>query len=187
VGNREDLLRAARVCLQERGLDTTARDIAATAGVSLAAIGYHFRTKDELLAYAAAEVIGEQLGAWIDTTLRAMPPDSSPAEVFIDFCARLPEGFATLRTQLLASLEHTTRLVRAGTAAETMAPALRQNVDALTGILTDIHPELTRRKARELAQLYNTVINGLSVIWLASPTSVPSGTDFRHAIATLAP
>ena len=182
MGNREDLLRAARICLRERGLDTTARDIATLAGVSLAAIGYHFRTKDELLAYAAAEAIGDALGTWIDNTLRLLAPGNNPGETFADFCARLPEGFTAVRTHLLTSFEHLTRLVRAGDPAATMAPALRQTIQALTGILGDIHPHLTRQELDGLAHLYNTVINGLSVIWLASPNSVPTHADFRHAI-----
>ena len=187
MGNREDLLRAARICLRERGLDTTARDIATLAGVSLAAIGYHFRTKDELLAYAAAEAIGDALGTWIDNTLRSLPPATSPGEILADFCARLPEGFTAVRTHLLTSFEHLTRLVRAGDPAATMAPALRQTIHALTGILGDIHPHLTRQELDGLAHLYNTVINGLSVIWLASPNSAPTHADFQHAITALTP
>jgi len=187
VGNREDLLRAARICLRERGLDTTARDIATLAGVSLAAIGYHFRTKDELLAYAAAEAIGDALGTWIDNTLRLLAPGNNPGETFADFCARLPEGFTAVRTHLLTSFEHLTRLVRAGDPAATMAPALRQTIQALTGILGDVHPHLTRQQLDGLAHLYNTVINGLSVIWLASPNSAPTHADFQHAITALTP
>ncbi|MFD9701457.1 TetR family transcriptional regulator [Lentzea sp. NPDC059081] len=185
MGNREDLLRAARVCLQERGLDTTARDIASLAGVSLAAIGYHFRTKDELLAHAAAEAIGDALGSWIDQTLRSTPPDTSPGETFADFCGRLPDGFAAVRTHLLTSFEHLTRLVRAGDPAATMTPALRQTVEALTGILGDIHPHLPRPELDGLAHLYNTVINGMSIIWLASPGSVPAHATFQNAITAL--
>jgi AcrR family transcriptional regulator len=42
VGNREQLLEAAKRCLYEKGYSrTTARDIATAANVSLAAIGYH--------------------------------------------------------------------------------------------------------------------------------------------------
>ncbi|WP_435793576.1 TetR/AcrR family transcriptional regulator [Nonomuraea glycinis] len=50
MGNREDPLQGAKLCLYEKGyFHTTARDIATAAGVSLAAIGYHYGTKDALL------------------------------------------------------------------------------------------------------------------------------------------
>ena len=47
--NRDALLLAAKKCLLEKGLNrTTARDIASAAGVSLAAIGYHFFARKRL-------------------------------------------------------------------------------------------------------------------------------------------
>jgi AcrR family transcriptional regulator len=56
VGNREDLLKGARECLLEKGyLQTTARDISNASGVGLAAIGYHFGTKEALLQEAMVE------------------------------------------------------------------------------------------------------------------------------------
>ena len=49
MGNREDLFAGARQVILERGVaKATAREIANAAGVSLAAIGYHFGSKDEL-------------------------------------------------------------------------------------------------------------------------------------------
>ncbi|MFE6968592.1 TetR/AcrR family transcriptional regulator [Isoptericola sp. NPDC057653] len=67
AGNREALLAAARDCLRDRGYArTTARDIATGAGVSLAAIGYHFGSKEALLDAALVEALrdwGEGLEA----------------------------------------------------------------------------------------------------------------------------
>lgn len=186
MGNREDLLRAARVCLAERGLRTTARDLANEAGVSLAAIGYHFGTKDALLAHAAAEAIGDALGAWIDKALREIPAGTAPGPTFAEFCARLPEGFAAVRTHLLTSFEHLTRLVRAGNPADTMGPAMQQTVAALTTILGKVHPQLSPPEVDGLAQLYHAYINGASLLWLASPDSVPTGASLRNAVAALA-
>ncbi|MGW7531605.1 TetR/AcrR family transcriptional regulator [Amycolatopsis sp. NPDC054798] len=185
MGNREDLLEAARVCLRERGLSTTARDIASEAGVSLAAIGYHFGTKDALLAQAANEAIGDALGAWIDKTLRATPTGADPGKTFAEFCGRLPEAFASVHTHLLTSLEHLTRLVRTGEPQATMAPAMRQSTDALTKILGAVHPQLPPPELDGLAQLYHAVINGASLIWLAAPDSAPAAGQFQAAVSAL--
>ena len=53
MGNREDLLAGAKRCLYEKGYaSTTARDIATASGTSLAAIGYHFGSKEALMNQA---------------------------------------------------------------------------------------------------------------------------------------
>lgn len=69
VGNREDLLAGAKRCLLEKGYRaTTARDIAAASGASLAAIGYHFGSKEALMNRAVYEAVGE----WGETFEQAM-------------------------------------------------------------------------------------------------------------------
>src|SRR5258707_11219759 len=63
MGNREALLEAAKRCLIEKGYArTTARDIADAAGVSLAAIGYHYGSKESLLEQAFMAAMEE----WFD-------------------------------------------------------------------------------------------------------------------------
>ena len=68
MGNREALLEAAKRCLYTKGyMRTTARDVAATAGVSLAAIGYHYRSLEALLDLALIEAtagLGRRVGAY---------------------------------------------------------------------------------------------------------------------------
>src|SRR5215469_15911193 len=83
MGNREDLIAGAKRCLLEKGYAaTTARDIAATSGVSLAAIGYHFGSKDALMNQAVYEAVGE----WADEMQRALAGhevhDGSPLHRF---------------------------------------------------------------------------------------------------------
>ncbi|MGC4937014.1 TetR/AcrR family transcriptional regulator [Kribbella sp. DT2] len=72
MGNREALIEGAKTCLREKGYTrTTARDIATAAGVSLAAIGYHFGSKDALLNEAMRQALGE----WGDELARTMSAD----------------------------------------------------------------------------------------------------------------
>ena len=69
MGNREDLIAGAKRCLVEKGYAaTTARDIAAASGVSLAAIGYHFGSKDALMNQAVYESVGD----WAEELQRAL-------------------------------------------------------------------------------------------------------------------
>src|SRR4051794_4389396 len=81
MGNREDLVAGATRCLFEKGYaGTSARDIATASGVSLAAIGYHFGSKESLLT----EALQQALKDWGDRIEALLPaPDSGP----VDFVA----------------------------------------------------------------------------------------------------
>ena len=77
VGNREDLIAGAKRCLIEKGYaHTTARDIASASGVSLAAIGYHFGSKDALMNQAIYEAIGD----WGEEVERALTEEGVPTD-----------------------------------------------------------------------------------------------------------
>ena len=95
VGNREDLLAGAKRCLIEKGYArTTARDIAAASGVSLAAIGYHFGSKEALMNQAIYEFVGE----WGDEVERALGAegalDADPLKRFESIIGRTIESFS---------------------------------------------------------------------------------------------
>lgn len=76
MGNREDLLQGAKRCLVERGwANTTVRDIAASAGVSHAAIGYHFGSRERLLVQALLEELDE-----LDTRMSTERHSAAPVD-----------------------------------------------------------------------------------------------------------
>src|SRR5882724_10306811 len=97
MGNREDLLAGAKQCLREKGYArTTARDIATASGVSLAAIGYHFGSKDALMNQAVYEAVGD----WSETFERALaaadPEASAPQRLDLQW-TRMVESFGENR------------------------------------------------------------------------------------------
>jgi len=95
MGNREDLLAGAKRCLIEKGYArTTARDIAAASGVSLAAIGYHFGSKDALMNQAVYESVGD----WADELQNVLTAEGR------DGAASLGR-FELIMRQTLASFE----------------------------------------------------------------------------------
>src|SRR3954447_17590915 len=70
--NREALMEAAIQCLAERGYArTTSRDLAAAAGANLAAITYHYGSKEELLDQALLEGFRRWFDALISDALAA--------------------------------------------------------------------------------------------------------------------
>ena len=106
LSNRDALLLAAKKCLLEKGYSrTTARDIASTARVSLAAIGYHFSSKEALLTEALLLAFGE----WDEDLQRALrtavPSNVAPAERFEATWAKMIATFETHRPLWIANFE----------------------------------------------------------------------------------
>lgn len=80
---RERILKAAASAFSQRGFHgVTIRDLAQQANVNLAAINYHFRTKEEL--YAA--VIDTALAQWLAETVAI---DDLPEDIPLDVVIRL--------------------------------------------------------------------------------------------------
>jgi AcrR family transcriptional regulator len=185
MGNREKLLAGAKQCLLEKGYArTTARDIAAAAGVSLAAIGYHFKTTEALLNAALFEAIGEW-GAELRQVL-STEDDGAPAQRFERTWTRVIEslcahpGLWSAQFELVTLLEHQPELRRFAAEAQPNArPALLDLLDPLDDTERD---DDTRRK---LGTLYQALLAGVAVQWLVSPEHAPAPRDLVDAIRIL--
>ena len=106
VNNRDALLLAAKKCLLEKGYNrTTARDIASVAGVSLAAIGYHFSSKEALLTEALLLAFGEWDQDLQQALRTAVSSHVSPAERFEAIWAKIIATFETHRSLWIANFE----------------------------------------------------------------------------------
>jgi AcrR family transcriptional regulator len=187
MGNREDLLAGARQCLLEKGYArTTARDIANASGVSLAAIGYHFGSKELLLNEAlrgAIEAWGEEVAAALAA---AAEPGAGAAERFEATWTRVIDSFATTRRlwaiqfELLAHLERAPELRRTFTEANHQA---RLGLADLFG--ADVR-SLEPRQAEMIGAYYQALLVGLAAQWLADPESLPSGSELLQAVRAVA-
>ncbi|MBH0776238.1 TetR family transcriptional regulator [Nocardia bovistercoris] len=187
MGNREDLLAGARKVIMERGVaKATARDIAAAAGVSLAAIGYHFGSKERLVAEALTEALGTGIGDGMDALVRGT--DGMPlAQAFATMIDGLPALFAANRESMLASVENMLRAARADQPVTYLADGLAGAYADLATALRDTHPVLTADAALAIAELYFGLTQGLSVLWLIAPdTGVPDGQRFAAACLAVA-
>ncbi|WP_328663575.1 TetR/AcrR family transcriptional regulator [Streptomyces sp. NBC_00328] len=77
MGHREALLEGAKRCLLEKGfVRTTARDIVKESGTNLASIGYHYGSKDALLAQAYVSLSEGTSDAFDAGSGLATPPGS---------------------------------------------------------------------------------------------------------------
>lgn len=177
MGNREDLLAGARKVIMERGVaKATARDIASAAGVSLAAIGYHFGSKDRLITEALTDALGSAIGDAMEDLI-AEGAGEPPLTGFTRLWNAMPAVFAQNQEAMLASMENLVRIVRS-------ADARAQLGDMISGIYVDMgarleaaHSHLSADQGRALAQLYFALVQGLGVLWLLDPDGAPIDGD----------
>jgi AcrR family transcriptional regulator len=102
TGTRERLVEAAQGCLRTRGLArTSSRAIADRAGANLAAITYHFGSKDQLVAVALAA----ELHDWMQPVLTLLGEPRDPATRLLDAVTALNTTFEEQRDRVPGLLE----------------------------------------------------------------------------------
>lgn len=171
----------------ERGVaKTTARDIASAAGVSLAAIGYHFGSKERLITEALTEALGSDIGDSMEALIGAT--SGKPLlEAFAQMWDGMAEVFENNREGMLASLENLLRVTRSPESQEFMTDSLTGAYADITHALQEAHPELDQDVARAIAELYFVLTQGLGVLWMITRgKNLPDGARLTEAIAVLA-
>jgi AcrR family transcriptional regulator len=183
MGNREALLEGANKCLSEKGYArTTARDIAAAAGVSLAAIGYHFGTTEALLD----EAVFAGIGQWAEELGRLLAEqagnDGTVLEKFEAVWTRVIQSFADHRGVLAASYEIMVRAEETPEVRRRLAAAMEGARIALAELFTDVDAQAEPERARQIGSFYYAILSGLMTQWLVDPDSAPSGNDLATAL-----
>jgi AcrR family transcriptional regulator len=186
MGNREDLLAGAAQCLREYGwARTTVRHIAAAAGVSHAAIGYHFGSREALLSAAFVHAMQD----WGDEIDRATAATGggSPAE-----------PIAAMWAEMIRSFQAHPRLWRASMDALVQAehaPELRRHLadgqeegrrGAAAGLAGVPEPDIDERSVRSLGSVQMALISGVMVQWLIDPERAPTGADIVDGLRAIA-
>jgi AcrR family transcriptional regulator len=186
TGNREALLAGAKRCLYEKGFArTTARDVAAAAGVSLAAIGYHFRSLEALLMAAMLEAIEE----WGDEFARVVSGDTGgdPIEHLEGTWTRLIESLTRHRPLWLASYEAFLQAEHSPELREQLAAGQELGRRGLAAAILRIDEDAVGEDAaRTLGSFQLALMSGLIAQWLIDPEHAPSGRDLADALRTIA-
>jgi AcrR family transcriptional regulator len=186
MGNREDLLAAAKRLLYEKGYArTTARDLAAASGVSLAAIGYHFGSKDALLNAARIEALGEWAEELGRTLAAGADPKASPMQRFEAIWTKVIESFAAHRPLWAASFEMLAQLDQAPEVRAAVAEAQERARLGLAGLFHHIDPTLDEQKAWVVGSFYLALLSGVMAQWLIDPEHAPAGHDLAQALRTI--
>jgi AcrR family transcriptional regulator len=188
MGNREELIAGAKRCLIEKGFArTTARDIASASGVSLAAIGYHFGSKDALMMRALYELIGEW-GEELERTLTENgAPARDPARRFESIWDRTIESFggsahglwaAQLELPSLLGHNEELRAFLAGVQPEAAA--------GLAELFLGIDQEKDPETARTAGSVLHALLIGVMVKWFMDPKQALSGHDIADGLRLIA-
>jgi AcrR family transcriptional regulator len=183
MGNREDLLAGAKQCLYDKGYArTTARDIASAAGVSLAAIGYHYGTKEALLNAAVRQAL-QEWGADL-RAIMSSAADLPPAARFEAAFDRAVQSFADSRPLWSIQFE----LIGLGD-PETLATFAAVNRDARLA-LVELFGDFGHADGRSrilLGTLYQALLGGVATQWLVDPADTFTGATLREALALMHP
>jgi AcrR family transcriptional regulator len=186
MGNREELLAGAKRCLRSKGFArTTARDIASAAGVSLAAIGYHFGSKEALLTQGLVEATGE----WVDELARVLASD-------LDATATYMERFELTWTRLLGLFEAHRQLWAANfeispyidtmpEVRQVMAAAQQEARLGLARLFLGIDCELDPKAAQDAGALYYAMLAGVMTQWLVDPARAPSASELANGLGII--
>jgi AcrR family transcriptional regulator len=179
---RERLLAGARTVVARDGLgSTTSRGIADAAEVNLAAITYHFGSKDELIAAALVD----EVRRLAEPVLAVLGDDTDPASRLLTAVTMLESSFERRRADV--------PLFLAAVSGATNSPALARDFAALWSELrTRLAAEVAELRAASLvpgwvepdamAALVLTVISGVAVAAVVDP----DGPDHRAVGGQLA-
>jgi AcrR family transcriptional regulator len=188
MGNREALLAGAKRSLLEKGYDrTTVRDITAAAGgVSMAAIGYHFGSREALLNAALIEAL-EDWGATALAPAFAKSEDGVTSEdgyrqAWTDMIATFTEQPALW----LASIE---AFLQAQRSPELLAQLAGGQQEARRGLAAWVigtdEEAVTDEVARSVGSVQTALISGLMMQWLTDPDRAPSSDDIVRGLREL--
>ncbi|WP_327416599.1 TetR/AcrR family transcriptional regulator [Streptomyces sp. NBC_01233] len=180
MGHREDLLEGAKKCLVEKGfVRTTARDIVSASGTNLASIGYHYGSKDALLAQAFIGLM-EEWGAVFQVGLDG---EGGSLERFRALWEGVLAAHEKSGPVWAASLEvalgRDQRPELRSMLAASQAEGRRGLISLLTGTPED---QLDDRDERTLGTFYQALLNGLMIQWLFDPESAATAEEFTEGM-----
>lgn len=198
MGNREALLEGAKRCLLEKGYSrTTARDIADAAGVSLAAIGYHYGSKESLLEQAFMAAMDE----WFDDEKQELHEQAEGAEqaetaqgapavdsiermraFFGEVIATFPEQRPLLRLNIEMGLEAENN----SALAAFMAAAVQLGREGLAENLGGLDPKRDGELAQQVGAFYSVLMTGLVAQYLIDRERFPSADDLAAGLRYVA-
>jgi AcrR family transcriptional regulator len=181
MSNRDALLEGARECLRTKGYArTTARDLVAASGANLSSIGYHFGSKEALLAEAFGEVFAE----WTEqlTAAAKSTPGASPLEEMAASWRAMLDTLPEHEPLMLAFVESIGPSVRSPELRERLAAHYadcRRRVGA--SVSESLGPE-SEADPEAVASWLIAIADGFMIQYLIDPQHCPTGEQLIGAL-----
>ncbi|MFC6158189.1 TetR/AcrR family transcriptional regulator [Kribbella jiaozuonensis] len=190
MGNREALVEGAKACLLEKGYSrTTARDIATAAGVSLAAIGYHFGSKETLLNEALRGLLTEE---WATEVAGAgderAAVSTGPREQFVATWGQVIDSLSNPRLKALWATQFEV-LSLGATMPELVAELTKMQGEAREGLAQmfgGVDPDADPEQVQAIGSLLQALLLGVVAQSMFDPESAPTGEELAQSLRTLA-
>ncbi|MBX7550681.1 TetR/AcrR family transcriptional regulator [Streptomyces sp. NPDC004232] len=175
MGHREDLLEGAKRCLLEKGFArTTARDIVKASGTNLASIGYHYGSKDALLAQAYVAIVENMSDAFDGGDGAAIEGAPGSLERFRHVWSGIVATMREPNSIWRLSMEVMT--IDMSEVREHLARAQREGGRGLVSLLQGVpEDEVSDETADTLGRFYMTLMTGLIAQWTFDPKTAPDG------------
>jgi AcrR family transcriptional regulator len=187
MGNREDLMAGAIQCLKEKGWSrTTVRDIAAAAGVSHAAIGYHFGSRETLLLKAFSQAMDEW-GKEVQQEMRsAIAPGASPSEQYRASWRVMIDSYGRNRQLWIASVEAFVQSEHHPELRKQLAAAQREGRRGMAaGVLGIDEDNLSEADERRIGAVAMALNSGVMLQHMLDPENAPTAEEVVDGLMKL--
>ncbi|MET9761646.1 TetR/AcrR family transcriptional regulator [Streptomyces sp. NPDC006372] len=175
MGHREDLLEGTKRCLLAKGfVRTTARDIVKESGTNLASIGYHYGSKDALLAEAYLSLVGELSEAFEGEEPGASTAEPGSLERFQEVWSNIIGTMRGPGSMWRLSMEIVAMGDQLPVVRDHLARQQRDAERALVALFTGVREEDVQDKTLDtLGRFYTTLMTGLIAQWNFDPERAP--------------
>ncbi|GAB2875513.1 TetR/AcrR family transcriptional regulator [Streptomyces deserti] len=184
MGHREDLLEGAKRCLLAKGFArTTARDIVKESGTNLASIGYHYGSKDALLAQAYVSLVEGMGGAFEGDGGVESTTEPGSLERFQEVWANVIGTMREPGSMWHLSMEIVTMGDQMPEVRDHLARAQREAGRGFIPLLMGGREEdVSDEVADTLGKFYMTVMTGLIAQWIFDPKTAPSAEELTAGL-----
>ncbi|GGT32471.1 TetR/AcrR family transcriptional regulator [Streptomyces chromofuscus] len=185
MGHREDLLEGAKRCLLEKGfVRTTARDIVRESGTNLASIGYHYGSKDALLAQAYVSLV-EAMGDAFEGEGQGGEISGAPGSL---------DRFENVWSNIIATMREPGSMWRLSMEIVAMGdqlPEVRRHLvlaqrDAGRGLIPLLmggrEEDVPDESVDTLGKFYVTLMTGLIAQWTFDPETAPTAEQLTEGL-----